>query len=177
MSEKLSRPRRGSVNGRRRRKFERMSLAALRTLRDDVQVVIAEIERGDRRELDIASDHTGDRSLIAEVLEVRGDKASGKWIEVRRIYCSPERCSQCPHGDYWYECRDPRATGTPMVRLVDSGFRRDAIDRIGVFRLHGNEIIVEKDARPPETPRSRGETSCRVTDGDAPLGASAPARP
>jgi len=151
----------------RRRKFERMSLAAaLRTLRDDVQVVIAEIERGDRRELDIASDHTGDPSLIAEVLEVRGDKASGKWIEVRRIYCSPERCPQCPHGDYWYECRDRRATGTSTVRLIDSGFHRDAVDRIGVFRLHGNEIIIEKDARPPgcdgstkPSSPSSGETS------------------
>jgi len=56
------------MNRMRRRKFEAMALSELWQLRDDLQAIISELENGPRREIDIATEHTGDPALIAQIL-------------------------------------------------------------------------------------------------------------
>jgi hypothetical protein len=84
-----------------------MPLRKLRAFVHDLQTLIAELENSPRREIDIATEHTGDPALVAGVLRTDGDPKSGKWYQVERIYCSIERCPSCPHGDfqYRYQCR------------------------------------------------------------------------
>ena len=115
-----------------------MPLSKLRQLRNDLDILISEIENGPRREIDIAEDHTGDPALIAEVVRVEGDKTSGKWYQVERIYCSLERCPNCPHGDFWYEYQVNKKRKTFRV-----SFREKALDsgNLGFY-----EITEEGDA-------------------------------
>jgi hypothetical protein len=73
-----------------------MSLRSLTELRDEIDNVIAEIQAlSRRRDIDIASDFTGDPALVAEVKRVCGDKKRGVWRQLQKIYCE-----HCPHG--WY---------------------------------------------------------------------------
>lgn len=132
------------MNRMRRRKFEAMPLSALWQLRDDLQAIIAELENRPRREIDIATDHTGDPTLIAQVLRGEGDKTSGKWIQVERIFCSIAKCPDCPHGDYHYEYRHNKKKGTTTVRFKGKGFTQEALDNIRFFEFTegGNAINI-----------------------------------
>jgi hypothetical protein len=144
---------RNAVNAMRRQRLERMSLAAMRRLRIDLDIVIGAIENSARREIDIATDHSGDPLLIAEVLQLKGDLASSKWVQVEQIYCSTARCPKCPHGDYHYEYRRSKA-GVITVKFLGRGFDHGSIDRIGIFRIEGGDIIIEKQPEPsPARPR------------------------
>lgn len=120
----------------RRRKYEKMSLSALRKLRDELQVLINEIENGPRREIDIATDHKGDPAFIAEIVKIIGDKKSGKWIQVERIFCSKEKCPECPHGDFHYEYRLNSRKGTTSVRYRGKGFTKEVLEKIGYFEFN-----------------------------------------
>jgi hypothetical protein len=100
------------------RKFSALSLCELRRLKDGITVLIQEIEQGERREIDIASEHTGARELSARVLRVIGDPSSGKWEQIERIYCSLERCPRCPHGDFRYRYQRDRRRGSVSVRYI-----------------------------------------------------------
>ena len=132
-----------------RRKFEMMPLSNLRRLRDELQVLISELEHGPRREIDIATAHTGDPALIVQVLRIIGDKTRGKWIQVERILCSLERCPNCPHGEFMYEYRQNKKSGTTRVTFKGKGFDQQALDNLRFFELTegGNSIRVV----PPET--------------------------
>jgi hypothetical protein len=66
------------MNRMQRRKFEVMPLSKLRRLRDELQILVSELENGPRREIDIATAHTGDPALIDQVLRIIGDKISSK---------------------------------------------------------------------------------------------------
>ncbi len=127
----------------RRRKYEKMSLSALRKLRDDLQVIITELEKAPPREIDIATDHTGDPDLIEQVLQVFGDRTSGKWIQVERIFCSKEKCPECPHGDYHYEYRYNKKKGTTSVRYKGKGFSKEALDNLRFFEIDKDEGIIK----------------------------------
>lgn len=63
------------------------------------------------REVGIAERFSGEEGLVAEVLEVRGDKSTGEWREVVKLYCSAERCEDCPHGPYVFVCRRTESGG------------------------------------------------------------------
>jgi hypothetical protein len=133
-----------------RRKYEKMPLTKLRRLRNELHALITELENGPRREIDIADSHTGDPTLIARVLRVIGDKTSGKWIQVERIFCSQERCHDCPHGDYLYEYRQNTKRGTTTVRFKGKGFDLDNL-RFFEFTPDRDAIIIH-----PPSPRTEG---------------------
>src|SRR5262245_39169915 len=69
-----------------------LPLHELRRLAGDLQEMIAELESGPRREIDIAYEHNGDPTLIARVLRTSGDPESGNWYRIERIFCSREHC-------------------------------------------------------------------------------------
>ena len=108
-----------------------------------MQVLITELESGPRREVDIATAHTGDPTLVDQVLRVAGDKTSGKWFQVERIFCSTEKCPKCPHGDYMYEYRHNKKKGTTTVRFKGDGsfFELDDL-RYYEFTDGGNAINI-----------------------------------
>ena len=136
-----------------RHKFEMMPLFALRRLRDELQILISELESGPRREIDIATAHIGNPALVVQVLRIIGDKTSGKWIQVERILCSLERCPNCPHGEFMYEYRQNKKTGTTRVTFKGKGFDQQALGNLRFFEFteDGNSIRVlpsgtEKDS-------------------------------
>ena len=143
------------MNRMRRRKLEVMPLSALWQLRDDLQAIIAQLENRPRREIDIATDHTGDPTLIAQVLRVEGDKTSGKWIQVERIFCSIARCTGCPHGDYHYEYRYNKKKGTTTVRFKGQGFTQESLQSLQFFTLEGDSITIS----PPERRLKGGKSA------------------
>ena len=87
----------------RRKSLLSKSLRELRQLRDDVNSVIRELEAGPRRDIDIALEFDGSEDRIAEVVDTRGRSRPRACIRNLRIYCSDERCSDCPHGPFLYE--------------------------------------------------------------------------
>ena len=118
-----------------RRKFEMMPLSKLRQLRDDLQKLVSELENSPRREIDIATAHTGDPALTVQVLRIIGDKNSNKWGQVERILCSLERCPNCPHGDFTYEYRKNKKSGAGKVIYKGEAFSQEALDKLGYFEL------------------------------------------
>lgn len=144
------------VNRTRRLKYEKMSLAELRHLRDELQILTTELENGPRREIDIATDHTGDPALVSQVLRVDGDKTSGKWFQVERIFCSTEKCPKCPHGAYHYEYRYNKRKGTTTVRY--RGKALEGLDNLRFFEFTegGNAIII-----PPLNEESESDSTDR----------------
>ena len=128
----------------RRRKYEKLPLVELMELRDELQIIITDIENGPRREIDIATDHKGDPDLIAQVLRIVGDKTNGKWIQVERIFCSKEKCPKCPHGDFHYEYRINKKKGITTVRFKGIGFNEEVLGNIRFFELkdEGNTLCI-----------------------------------
>src|SRR5262249_36239927 len=83
-------------------KYRGISLRKLRRFAGDLQELIADLGSSPVREIDIATEHSGDPAFVARVLRTDGDPESGRWYQVERIYCSVERCPACPHGDFKY---------------------------------------------------------------------------
>jgi|SRR6266850_4515000 len=110
------------MNRMQRRKFEMMPLSELRRLRDDLQKLVFQLENSPRREIDIATAHTGDPALTVQVLRINGDKNSNKWGQVERILCSLEGCLNCPHGDFKYEYRKNKKSGAIKVIYKGEAF-------------------------------------------------------
>ena len=71
------------------------------------------------RDVEIAEQFSGDEGLVADVLEVRGDESRGEWRKVVRLYCSAERCEDCPHGPYVFVCSRTEP-GTDVVWTYES---------------------------------------------------------
>ena len=94
------------MNKIQRKKYKSMSLRRLRNLRDELDAIISELDALPHlREIDIAIEHSGNVSLIHEVVAIKGTKESGRWRQQESIYCSQERCPRCPHGPHWYRYR------------------------------------------------------------------------
>ena len=92
---------------------------------------IGEIRSGPRREIDVAVNFDGSPNRIAEVLRVEGNENSGRWRQLQRIYCSPEPCRGCPHGDFWYRYRRNKKKKTLHVEYIGPAvFEQDVLDRI-----------------------------------------------
>jgi len=98
---------------------------------NDWEAIISEIEKGPRREIDIADEHTGDPTPIASEILLDGDKEQGRWYQRERIYCSLERCPNCPHGDYFYAYRRNKRRGTVTVQFGGIPvFKREDIENM-----------------------------------------------
>jgi hypothetical protein len=95
----------------------RQKLNELRAEAAELEVVISEIESGPRREIDIADSHTGDPAFVAKSTLLHGQRGEGRWSVRESIYCSLERCPNCPHGDYFYEYRRNKRKGTLTVKF------------------------------------------------------------
>lgn len=96
-----------------------MPLRHLRELAADVQALIRELESAKvRREIDIASEHQGNKELIHSVVRTIGDKSTGRWRQVENIYCCLERCPQCPHGEFVFRYRRNLRKHTVSVTFV-----------------------------------------------------------
>jgi hypothetical protein len=104
------------MNSVQRGKYNAMPLIELRRLRDGINSCIQQLEQGEKREIDIAYEHTGDPERTARVLRVIGDPNSGRWSQVERVFCSAERCPDCPHGDFLYRYRRNRRRGTTSAK-------------------------------------------------------------
>ena len=89
----------------------------------ELEIVISEIESGPRREIDIADSHIGDPALIANSTLLRGKRGEGRWSVRESIYCSLERCPNCPHGDYLYEYFRYKRKGIVRVKLGEGATR------------------------------------------------------
>ena len=132
------------MNRMRRRKFEVMPLSKLRRLRDELQILVSELENGPRREIDIATAHTDDPALIDQVLRIIGDETSSTWVQVERIFCSLDRCPNCQHGEFMYEYRKNRKSGTTKVSFKGIPFSQQALDNLGFYEFteDGNSIKI-----------------------------------
>jgi hypothetical protein len=86
-----------------------------------LEAVISEIESSPRREIDMADSHTGDPAFIAKSTLLRGKRGERRWRVRESIYCSLERCPNCPHGDYFYDYFRNKRKGTLTVKLVGGG--------------------------------------------------------
>ena len=105
--------------GSYRQRLRTIPLKHLRELLAAVQSRIEELERlPARREIDIAADHTGDKELIHAVLWTVGDQTTGRWRQSETIYCCPERCPSCPHGEFLFRYRRNKRKGTLTVTFV-----------------------------------------------------------
>src|SRR3990167_2013873 len=110
------------MNHRLVNKYRRMPLRWLRELQECIQGIIAEMEAlPSAREIDIAAEHAGEPHLIHKVYRLRGDRKRGRWSQLQRIYCSAERCANCPHGPYWYTYRTNKKRGTLSVTFTGKG--------------------------------------------------------
>ena len=96
--------------------YGRMPLRKLKELRDCIEGIIEGIEASpERREIDIAVEHSGEAELVHTVYRNRGSKNRGIWYQVQTIYCSLDRCPNCPHGPYSYTYRRNKKRGTLSV--------------------------------------------------------------
>lgn len=103
-----------------RKRYMAWPLQRLRKLRDDILSIIDELEAlPDRRDVDIAAAFTGDPALVHEVDHIIGKKDTGKWVQLQKIYCSLERCPECPHGWYLYRYRSNKKRGTVSVEFLN----------------------------------------------------------
>jgi hypothetical protein len=99
-------------------RLRRKPLKHLRQLSADIQSLIQELEGTPvRRDIDIASQHEGKPELIHSVSRTIGDKTTGHWRQVEMIYCCLERCPQCPHGEFIFQYRRNKRTGTVTVNF------------------------------------------------------------
>ena len=126
-------------------KCETIPLSKLRQWRNELAVqinnlnaIISAIEKGPRREIDIADEHTGDPALIAYAVLLGGDKEKGSWRQRERIYCSLEKCPSCPHGEYFYAYRRNKKRGTVTVKFCEEA----------VFKLEDIENAINPNWKP-----------------------------
>lgn len=105
-----------------RGKLLELPLLKLRKLRSDIDILISELESSPRRELDIAVGRAEAPDMPHEVIEVRGGKRPGGWRQLEKIYCSLERCPNCPHGPYWYRYRANKRKKTVTVAFAGKPF-------------------------------------------------------
>ena len=119
------------MNSVQRRKYHAMPLFELRRLRDGINFCIQQLEQSERREIDIAYEHTGDPERTARVVRIIGDPNSGKWSQVEQVFCSAERCPHCPHGDFLYRYRRNKRRGTTSVKYGGTmAFRDETIQHL-----------------------------------------------
>jgi hypothetical protein len=96
-----------------------MPLRKLRDLAAQVQLVIRELEDAPmRREIDIAAEHHGSADLIHSVIRTIGDKTTGRWRQIEKIYCSLDHCPQCPHGEFIFRYRRNKRKGSMTVTFA-----------------------------------------------------------
>lgn len=126
-----------------------MPLSKLRCLRDELEALISRFENGLPREIDIAMAHTGAPALIAQVLRVWDEETNSKWIQAERIFCSLEKCPNCPHGDFMYEYKRNKKLGTISVRYKGpfEGFPQEDLDKVGFYRVEGDKVILLKSPK------------------------------
>ena len=136
--------------------YKRMPLLKLKKLRECIEKIIERIEASsERREIDIASEHSGRADLIHTVhpiYGVSGDKNRGRWNQVESIYCCQERCPKCPHGPYWYSYRTNKRRGTLVVTFRGSpvlspdsleSLKRDVRSPVAAFEIR----VIDSDPR------------------------------
>src|ERR1700733_2538017 len=100
-------------------RLRRMPLRDLREFAADVQALVRELESAKvRREIDIASEHQGNNDLIHSIVRTIGDKSTGRWRQVEKVYCCSERCPQCPHGEFIFRYRRNLRKHTMSVTFV-----------------------------------------------------------
>jgi hypothetical protein len=134
-----------------------MPLRNLRELASDVQALVRELENAKmRREIDIASEHQGDKNLIHSVVRTIGDKSTGRWRQVENIYCCLEHCPQCPHGEFVFRYRRNIRKRTVSVTFVGMPalpnellemMRSEVRDPVPYRVSVAPDIVVEKDDR------------------------------
>jgi hypothetical protein len=89
-----------------RQHLRKLPLKYLRELVTDAQSLIRDLEAAPvRREIDIAAEHDDNVDLIHSVVRTIGDRATGRWRQVEKIYCSLEHCPRCPHGEFIFRYR------------------------------------------------------------------------
>ncbi len=107
-----------------------MSIADLEQLQRDVGALI-EQKRQQPTELDIAIEHCHHPDLLHEIVRTKTRERSTARSELRRIYCSPERCPRCSHGPYLYSVRPNKRRGTESVRFVGKpAFSEEELERL-----------------------------------------------
>jgi hypothetical protein len=107
------------MHHQRHKKYRAMSLRKLKQLRNDIQMIIDEIESDPiPRNVDIGENFRGEPDLIAEVLRKNNYKKDSKWYQVQTIYCSAQRCKRCPHGPFHYLYRRKKKTGEVTVKYI-----------------------------------------------------------
>jgi hypothetical protein len=96
-----------------------MPIQRLKELVNDAQSAILELQSAPvRRDLDIATDHQGEEELIHGLIRTRGDATFGRWHQLETIYCSSERCCQCPHGPFWFRYSRNKRKKTVSVKFA-----------------------------------------------------------
>jgi hypothetical protein len=136
-----------------RRMLKAMPVRKLRDLQQELDQLVREVANQPPRETDVAFDHTGDPSLVAKVLRIIGYPNSGSWYQVERIYCSPERCPRCPHGDFKFRYRHNKRKGTTSKKYVARmAFEQEVIDRLkaGVRKPAAAYAVEVQDASKPK---------------------------
>ena len=125
----------------------KQELKELKTKAAELEAVIHEIEKGERREIDIADSNTGDPVLVSNSILLDGERGKGRWYVRESIYCSLEKCPNCPHGEYFYEYRynkrkhamNVRFRGIPAFKTEDLEAMISYDDkRKPLFDEHGN---------------------------------------
>ena len=112
------------LNRRDRMRYMAMSLTRLRKLRTEIQGIIEELEANPaRREIDIAAEHSGKSALIQEIIRHRPQKGRGWLKRLEKVYCSPQGCSKCPHGPFWFTYRtNKRSSAMNLVAFSEPAF-------------------------------------------------------
>lgn len=104
----------------RRKSLAYRSLRELRGLKRDIEILIREIERGPTRAIDIATEFDGSTHRVAKLVETRSNEKSGSATRSQYIYCSDDRCPECPHGPFLFEYRETKHRAT--VKFVGFPF-------------------------------------------------------
>lgn len=119
-----------TMNKQLRQKYTAMPLRELRRFARDLQRLIAEVESKPRREIDIATEHSGDPTLVDRVSRVEGNTQDQKWYQVERICCSRERCPSCPHGDFRYRYQRSKHGKITKKYVGTMAFDSETIERL-----------------------------------------------
>ncbi len=134
------------MNKRLRQRFEAMPLHKLRPLPDEILKLIKELEAGPRREIDIVTEHSEDPALVARILRTEGDPNGNDWYQIERIYCSPEKCPNCPHGDYRFRYQRNKRKKTIRKKFIAKMvFDHETIERM---KKHIGAPIATYEIRP-----------------------------
>ena len=93
-----------------KKRFTRLSRSQLREI--GFELFVAYRSKTADRETEIAEGHC-DPTLVAQVIRIQGARR-----RLQTIYCSSERCDNCPHGPYWYVFRSTKEKGETKVRYA-----------------------------------------------------------